>query len=720
MVQDLRKSPLRDASSPDTRPPPQVLDDRLAIFQEVTTALNSSLDPGELLDQILDSSIRYTGAMTGSVALVDPTTNVLKIERSRGLGTDVAEEVKLQVGEGITGWVAQHAEAVNIPDVHQDDRYIMVREHIRSELAAPLLLGKTVIGVISVDSNKRENFNDEDLRVLTFVGTQAAQILQKARTYEELRVKNSQDEILVQIGQVLGSALDFNELFEQVAVILQDRCKMFRSFLVLRAPDSEELSIRLAHGMTEEEIARGRYTLGEGITGTVVESGEPVGVADIRTEPNFLDRTGVAPTGGDEQISFFAVPIQLEGKTVGAIGAMKPFPGESRFDADRSLLQIIASTISQAVRIHFRVSTERESLLRENLLLREELKTRYKYNNLVGPSESMQRVYSVISSVAKSRSTVLIRGESGTGKELIAHAIHFESPRSDRPFVKVNCAAIPENLLEAELFGYKKGAFTGAIADRVGKFSQADGGTIFLDEIGDMSPDPAAQAASRPPGGRARAGRCAIGDPSRWMCGWWRPPTSQPQRGDGPGGHASGKTCSTESAVVPDRRCPPLRDRIEDIPPLIEHFLERFRKENELPDLRISPEAVRLLMRYEWPGNVRELENLIERATILCDGAVIYPADFPEPIGGAQARRAAMDNAILSEADIADRLPLIIERAFENENLEGKIWDEVIGRVEGDLILRALKATSGVRLRAADVLGIHRNTLRKKISELGL
>ena len=153
-----------------------------------------------------------------------------------------------------------------------------------------------------------------------------------------------------------------------------------------------------------------------------------------------------------------------------------------------AILQIIATTISHAVKIHFKVRSEKENLLQENRRLREELKTLYHFDNLVGSSEVMAEVYSVIESVSRSRSTVLVRGESGTGKELIAHAIHFNSPRSDGPFVKVNCAAIPENLLEAELFGHVRGSFTGAVCDRKGKFVQADGGTIFLDEIGDMSP----------------------------------------------------------------------------------------------------------------------------------------------------------------------------------------------------------------------------------------
>ncbi len=696
---DAGPSPRTKGAAPGAR-----IDERLAILQEVTLALNSTLEPGRLLDRILDASIRYTGATTGSVILIDENDR-LRIVASRGLGSDVKDEIVLRVGEGITGWVAQNNRPLNVADVRQDSRYVMVKEHIRSELAVPMVLGKQVIGVISVDSSKESNFGDEDLQVLTFVGTQAAQILENAKAFAELRRKNDQDATLLQVSKALGSVLDLREMFEEIGEILAKRCDMRRSFLVLLNPETEQLSIELAHGMTEEEMSRGRYQIGEGLTGGVVETGSPISIPDIRTEPRFLGKTGIL-TDTDEQMGFLAVPILLESKPVGVLAALKPYPGDAQFEVDLDLLKIITSMISQAVRIHFKVLSERELLLQENRLLREDLKTLYKFDNLVGSSPSMQRVYSIISSVARSRSTALIRGESGTGKELIAHAIHFSSLRADRPFVKVNCAAIPENLLEAELFGHVKGSFTGAIADRTGKFVQADGGTLFLDEIGDMSPVlqvkilRVLQEKEVEPVGCNDVQKVDV----RIIAATHR--NLEEMVRDGQFREDLYYRLNVVPIVVP-----PLRERTEDIPVLVEHFLDRCAKDNQLPPKRVSPEALRVLMRYQWPGNVRELENVIERATILCEGEWISPDDLPDPLcaplqEGRRARSLRKPDDIVRE---------IVDGAFERPELGGSVWDDVIGRVESALIERALEQAGGVRLRAAEILGIHRNTLRKKL-----
>ena len=695
-------------SAPGRRSPA----DRMAILQEVTLALNSTLNPGELLDRILDSSIRYTGANTGSVALISPDGTNLQIVASRGLGTDVENEVVLPVGEGLTGWVAEHGKPLNVSDVRSDSRYVMVKEHIRSEMAVPMVLGKQVIGVISVDSSKETNFTEGDLQILTFVGAQAAQILKNAEAYDELRLKNHQDKTLVEISHAFGSALDLEELFAKVGEILNKRCAMKRSFLVILNADTDELNIELAFGMTPEEIAKGRYRIGEGITGSVVKNGEPFAVKDISTEPRFLDRTG-SLVNSDEMTSFLAVPVLLEGRTVGVLGALKTFPGEVHFEADMAILQIIATTISHAVKIHFKVRSEKENLLQENRRLREELKTLYHFDNLVGSSEAMAEVYSVIESVSRSRSTVLVRGESGTGKELIAHAIHFNSPRSDGPFVKVNCAAIPENLLEAELFGHVRGSFTGAVCDRKGKFVQADGGTIFLDEIGDMSPMPQVkllrvlQEKELEPVGSDETIKVDL----RIIAATHRDLEDMVSEG------AFREDLYYRLNVLPIQ-VPPLRDRVEDIPALTEHFLDRFRLENDLPQLRVAPEAVRVLMRYDWPGNVRELENVIERAAILSDGEWIAPEDLPDPLGrgNISRRRGALVDTSLAPEEVLGK---IMDDAFQRPELHGRIWDEILGRFERDLIHKALDQVGGVRLRAAELLGIHRNTLRKKIEEMG-
>ncbi|MBI4604072.1 MAG: sigma 54-interacting transcriptional regulator, partial [Planctomycetes bacterium] len=482
-----RKAP--SDGGPATRPAPEIdakLDSRLSILQEISLGLNSTLDPDKLIELILDLSIRYTGATTGSVILITEDRR-LAIVAARGLGANVKEEVRLRVGEGITGWVAQHGKPLSVPDVSKDTRYVMVKEHIRSELAVPMVLNKRTIGVISVDSTTIANFTDEDLQLLSIVGTQAAQILENARGFSRLQRQARRDETILEVSQAIGSTLQLEDLFKDILEILARRCQMTRGFLVLGRPETDELAIEMAYGMTPEEIAKGRYRKGEGIIGTVFGTGKPYAAEDIRKDPAYLGRTG-AFRATEEQLSLLATPVLLEDEVVGVFGVAKVFPGHAELEEDMGLLQIVASTLSQAVRIYRGVAQEKAQLIQENRLLREELGTRYRFDNIVGSSPAMQKVFAVVSNVAPTRSTVLIRGESGTGKELIAHAIHFNSPRRDRPFVRVNCAAIPEHLLEAELFGHVKGSFTGAVSDRKGKFVLADCGTIFLDEIGDMSP----------------------------------------------------------------------------------------------------------------------------------------------------------------------------------------------------------------------------------------
>ena len=404
-----------------------------------------------------------------------------------------------------------------------------------------------------------------------------------------------------------------------------------------------------------------------------------------------------------------AVPINLEGKVVGVLGGAKPFHGDKEFDQDMALLQIITGTLAQAVKIYQDAAAEREQLLEENRMLKAELRERYNFDGIVGNSPAIQAIFQTIVSVAPARSTVLVRGESGTGKELIANAIHYNSPRSEGPFVRVNCAAIPEPLLEAELFGHVKGSFTGAIADRKGKFVLADGGTIFLDEIGDMSP--MLQAKMLRVLQEKEVDTVGAETPLqvdvRVIAATHRDLEQLVQDG------TFREDLYYRLNVVPIAM-PPLRDHSEDIRLLAHHFLDKFSAENDLPPMKLGKDALRELMAYSWPGNVRELENLIERAVILCDGTKIHAADIPllhndaNP-GHLDAGEKTLDSSV--SAHFHSLLGSSSSRA---------IWSNTMEVVEKTLLSEALERCDGVRLRAADLLGIHRNTLRKKADDFGL
>ena len=684
------------------------LDSRLVILQEIGLALHSTLEPSKLIELILDSCIRYTGATTGSFILMEDN-EVLRIVAARGLGADVSDEVTLRVGEGITGWVAEHGQPLNVPDVRRDSRYVMVKQHIRSGLAVPMNLNKRVVGVISVDSSRPENFDDDDLQLLVIVATQAAQVLQNARAYSDLRRSAQQHETMLEISQVMGSALDFEELFEKVMEILSAQRGMKRGFLALAQEESDELAIDLAYGLSSEEMAKGRYQKGEGIIGRVFRTGEPIGVRDVRQEPAFLGRTGAVAVG-DEPVAFLACPILLEGETVGVLAVAKVFQSSDEFNDDLGFLEILANTLSQAVKIYRGVAKEKAKLLQENQLLREELGTRYKFDDIVGGSPAMQRVFSVVSSVARTRSTVLIRGDSGTGKKLIAHAIHYNSPRADRPFVRVNCAAIPEHLLEPELFGHVKGSFTGAVADRKGKFVLADGGTIFLDEIGDMSPLLQAkilrvlQEREVEVVGSEDIVRVDV----RIIAATHQNLEALIEAGK------FREDLYYRLNVVPIM-IPPLAERPEDIRLLSEHFLEKFRDVNDFGELTILGDSMRCLLRYSWPGNVRQLENVIERAAVLCEGNVIRPSDLPDlTVDFPRETKVGTGGAPQTLTEAVD---VFLSGELGPAPNEGGLWDETLAVVEERLIRHGLEKAGGVQLRAAEVLGIHRNTLRKKIGQ---
>jgi DNA-binding NtrC family response regulator len=333
---------------------------------------------------------------------------------------------------------------------------------------------------------------------------------------------------------------------------------------------------------------------------------------------------------------------------------------------------------------------EHRELRTENLLLREEFQQRYRLPAIVGESPRMVEVSTAIQRVAPTDSTVLLQGESGTGKELFARAIHRLSPRRDRPFVAINCAAIPETLIENELFGHEKGSFTGASARQIGKFELADGGTIFLDEIGELSPAVQSKLLR----------------------------VLQERRFERVGGTASVEVdvrviCATNRTLADDVKTgrfredlwfrihvfpvtiPPLRARREDIDPLVDFFLQKFSRELKKPKLRVSDAARAALRAYDWPGNIRELENAMERATILCDDATIEPRDL-----GLTAADPSLDGL-----DLTGTLAEATERATRI--------------VEITKLRDALSRTTS-RAEAADLLGITSRTLAAKLKELGM
>ncbi len=346
-------------------------------------------------------------------------------------------------------------------------------------------------------------------------------------------------------------------------------------------------------------------------------------------------------------------------------------------------------------------------------LLKQELKDRYQVEkNIIGNSAAMREVYKTIGKVAGSDITVLIQGESGTGKELIARAIHFNSTRLGKPFVAINCAAIPKDLLESELFGSERGAFTGATERKTGKFEQANHGTIFLDEIGDMPLDLQAKILRV----LQEQEITRIGGSQNLSVDVRVVAATNQELQERVRNREFREDLYYRLNVVPINLAP-LRERSEDIPALVEYFLERACAELEIPVKQCAPEAMELLCNYSWPGNVRELENTIKRGVILSSDPYLTTADF-----ASLTNRQETIHAIPQEQSLESLVEGKLRSSMNGiEKLDkGDIYDRVLEQVERPLIRFVLEKTRGNQVRAADVLGINRNTLRKKISELGI
>ena len=483
--------------------------------------------------------------------------------------------------------------------------------------------------------------------------------------------------LFYEISKALNEHLDLEKPLYTVLGILAEQMDMVRGSIAILNLLRDEISMEVAHGISKSAMEKGKYKLGEGIIGEVIKSGKPVEVIKISEEPRFLNRTQARRGKDNQELSFICVPIKKGRQVIGALSVDKPYSPDYSLTEGVKLLSVVATMIAQHVVNLENIRAEKERLEDENKRLRDELERKYSFSSIIGNSNKMREVFQMVSRVCRSNATVILRGESGTGKELVANAIHYNSERADRPFVKVNCAAIPENLLESELFGHEKGAFTGAVRQTQGKFEVAHKGTLFLDEIGSMNLDAQSKLLR----------------------------VLQEREFERVGSHRTIKTdvrviaatnknlevAVEEGSFRADlyyRLCvfpvylPPLRERKTDISLLAEYFLEKYAGENKKKIKRLSTPAIDMLMSYHWPGNVRELENCIERAVLMCDGGVIH----------------------------SYHLPPTLQTGEQSNTLPTRTIEDAVATVEQEMIIDALKHTRGNTLRAAEMLG---TTVRK-------
>lgn len=422
---------------------------------------------------------------------------------------------------------------------------------------------------------------------------------------------------LQRLSLVMSRTLDLEEALSQMLACLQEQVSMQLGMVALYNPDQQALMLEKLYGVSAEvskDVSQIRYRLGEGILGQVMRQGEASVVVKLENEPRFLDRLNVY----DYQLPFICVPILgPDAKPFGVLAAQPMENHPEELSARTRFLEVVANLVGQTVRLVGQAKSQHEGLIEERDQLRRKVRSQYGFANMVGKTPAMRQVFSTVRQVAKWDTTVLIRGESGTGKELIANAIHYNSPRSNQSFVRLNCAALPENLLESELFGHEKGAFTGAMRQRKGRFEQADGGTIFLDEIGEISALFQAKLLRVLQEGEFErvGGNETLKVDVRVVTATNKDLEEKVRDGE------FREDLYYRLNVMPIE-LPPLRERIEDIDALAEFLLDKLSKKQHRK-LHISEGAVRLLMAHTWPGNVRELENCLERAAVLSESGLI-------------------------------------------------------------------------------------------------
>ncbi len=489
--------------------------------------------------------------------------------------------------------------------------------------------------------------------------------------YEELAALHA-------IAKILAQPWDLRDQLEQVMGEMNKRLGMERGMIALLNRDNGEVWLEVAHGVNLEgmEIS---YQMGEGITGKVAQTGRPMAIPVLGKEALFLDRTGARRFLNQDELSFLCVPIMYDSRVVGILSADKGYKNVTNLDGELAILSSVAELIAKAVHIL--------ALEEENRRLRQIINQgKTPSTDIIGHSKGMQEVFGLISHVADSSTTVLINGETGTGKELIAKAIHMNSPRSKGPLIQVNCAAIPDTLIESELFGHEKGAFTGALRQHRGRFEEANGGSIFLDEVSELSAAAQAkllrvlQERQFQPLGSPRLVKTdvrVIAATNRRL-----------------------EDCITAGQFRNDLYyrlsvfpvyLPPLRERGNDIILLADHFVLKYAKEIGKPVKRISTGVIEAFLTHKWPGNVRELENCIERAVILAEGDSIEMIHLP---------------------------PSLQTKIREGEKKETGRFNTVIESQERSLIIDALKETKGNQSKAAKLLGTTKRIIQYKIQKL--
>jgi Nif-specific regulatory protein len=492
-------------------------------------------------------------------------------------------------------------------------------------------------------------------------------------SYDDLKV-------LHDLAMILAKPLDLRMQLERVLDELSTGTGMNRGMISILDRDSGAAILDVAHGIDIDgmEIS---YMPGEGITGQVAQTGKPMVITNLGKDKQFLDRTGARKNLNQCELAFLCVPIMYDDRVVGVLSADKVAHEVNSQEYELQLLGAVADLIAKAV--HTR-AIEEENRRLKNIIG----KSQRPSEEIIGNSKSMKEVFGLVSQVADSNTTVLIHGETGTGKELVARAIHKNSPRSGGPFVEVNCAAMPDTLIESELFGHERGAFTGASQKRRGRFEEANGGSIFLDEVGELSAMAQAKLLRviqerqiQPLGSNAMI-KVNV-----------RIITATNRDLDQDVAAGTFRSDLYYRLNVFPIYMPPLRERGGDIMLLADYFVDKYARQFKKNIKRISTPAIDMLLAYHWPGNVRELENCLERAVLIAGGDTIDSIHLPPS--------------------------LQMKTTGTEKKQHGKL-ESLVNTYERSLIIDAMKDAKGNQSQAARLLGTTKRIIQYKVEKYGI
>ncbi|MDD2789032.1 MAG: sigma 54-interacting transcriptional regulator [Sulfurimonas sp.] len=540
--------------------------------------------------------------------------------------------------------------------------------------------------------------------------------------YKELKIPNNEEcstcaltfayneiKLLYDIAIMLSNTSDVLGSIEQAMRILKRNSYLDRCTLFTLAEDANSVEIYASIDLSSHQKKIAKYKLGEGATGLAAQSCEPVVIENVHNNVNYLNKLGNITTNS---VSYIAVPIIQDETLFGVISANINKNSLLSFNDIVRMLTIVGSLFGGTLATQNRFAKEKENLTELKTYYKEEVLSEYKFESIIGRSTKMQQIFSILETVSPSKATILVRGETGTGKELIATAVHNLSNRKNAPYIKLNCAAISETLLESELFGHEKGAFTDAKEMRKGRFELADGGTLFLDEIGDISSSLQVKLLRilQEQEFERVGGTKTIKTDVRLVAATNRNLEEMVAKGE------FREDLFYRLNVIPIN-LPPLRERYEDVKLLIEHYLKKFMKEHR-KEMSFSKEALEILLDYPWPGNIRELQNTMERIVLICPNGLIIPEMLNHVLPfNYQKMYMSYENTSKESLNMPQITPLTPykKEAYEESAPKVMITKMSLQEMEKDSIIKSLIKHRGIQTKAATELGMTARQIGYKI-----